>query len=1265
MRKVLLLLSILISFYTTCYNQIIKGTVLDQRTKSPIDNALVYFNGTSVGTYADKNGYFVLDISKNISMPLTISALGYNSITITDFSTGIPLLIQLIHQIFELKEVVITGKANPKARQSNLNLFKRTFLGTTPNAMNCEITNENDISLIFNSKEETLRAFSSKPIIINNKALGYKLFYYLNKFEFCKTNNQLILIGNYIFKEEPSPNKNRHQRFERRRETTYLGSRMHFFRALWENNLDLEGFIVKDSANVRLTYDNLVIQSDSLNISAPEKYLKYRGKLYITYGKKRVESSILMTKEYVYFDKIGFFDPSGIQWAGEMATQVIADLLPFEYSLPVEESTQLIQTSMQNTIKQDITITDQITGRSQLFGSIEEYVQSNQEPAYEKIFLHIDRTDYMQGDTIYFKAYLWYGPDQVSDTTSGILYIALINAEGKTRLTKRLLIQNGTTYGDFSLDSTITPGRYTLQAYTRWMLNPNTGNPFYQTITINPVNQNFQLECTPAIIKRNGNDSLKINFRFFEIDSSGNLKSTVSHQVNYSLRIGEKVLLNAHVQAVNTKDHSFKYSLADYSKNDTAALLDVFINDTRLNFKKQFRIPIIDNIDLQFFPEGGKLVIGLESNVAFKAIGADGLSRGVKGIIETGEGDPVTFFESVHKGMGTFILKPVAGKEYFARLLYENRNYMIPIPHAQEEGSVISVTYPPDGSDPFLTIKRTPSEVKTPKYIVGSSYGEIRFSALVKLTGDYSRFLIPVGILPEGVSRLTLLGNDFKPECERLIYVDKNQRFKIEIKPDSSSYGTRSKVTLLVKTTGMDGTPLQTDLSLTVVDKGQITKNSAKSGISVYKLLESEITGFIEDLDFYFRDDSCVNKKALDLLLLTQGYRTFLLKRVGGTEQVFLPETCFDFSGKLKLNAIFSAREKRYNYSQADLTLMYSYSGTSNFEQYKPDSLGCFAFRIPLMQGKSFALLQATNPRNRPLDAKILLDETVALPKIIPPVLSVNNVLPPSVEYIRQLQSAKKAEISKNPIYGSMLLNLPEVTITAKAKNWYRDFEHNPTQIVNLDSLDPSGNKYENVFDLLIREFGAQEFLFRRNHIKTAFLPCSCGMGPPFYLPIYIINGLVFINESEPLGVFYDRLNTLNYLPVKEIKRIIVIPPGDLSVYYYGRHDSPVLPSIVYIETYSDLTYRGDAKGVKTFLIDGMDAPRQFYSPRYEGSARNNNIYDGRVTLYWAPSIRTDSTGQAKIEFFTSDRKTVLEVIVNGIEIEGGNPGQAKFLIGK
>jgi hypothetical protein len=160
-----------------------------------------------------------------------------------------------------------------------------------------------------------------------------------------------------------------------------------------------------------------------------------------------------------------------------------------------------------------------------VIGSIKEYVELHNEFPSEKVFLHLDRFNYAQGDTIWFKAYSWYGFDQIPDTIRGILYVDLINAEGIVALRRKLLLQNGNSYGDFSLDSAIAPGLYSLRAYTKLMLDIKTYEPFYQTINISPIKQKFHFDCTPVILKQIGKDSLKIGFRFFEVDAAGNLNN--------------------------------------------------------------------------------------------------------------------------------------------------------------------------------------------------------------------------------------------------------------------------------------------------------------------------------------------------------------------------------------------------------------------------------------------------------------------------------------------------------------------------------------------------------------------------------------------------------------------------------------------------------------------------------------------------------------------------------------------------------------------
>jgi hypothetical protein len=325
MKKIILFL-LLINFCSFTYSQIIKGTILDKSNNSKISFATIYLNGTYVGTYSDQNGYFELDITKYSSMPITISALGYYSITLTDFSKDKPIVVYLTPKVFELDEVVVKSKSLSRERKEKLILFRNEFLGTTENGQNCEITNENDISFNYDSDKDTLKAFASKPLLINNKRLGYKITYYLDKFEYYKKPKSFFYQGNIIFNEDSTSDKTQKQSIDRRRRYAYLGSRMHFFRELWTNNLSKSGFKILNSFDEDLDYKNLVIQKDSLR-----KFLSYNEKIGIGYYSRTPSSYIVFHKNEVFFDKNGYFDSSGVAWEGQMAKLRIGDLLPYEY----------------------------------------------------------------------------------------------------------------------------------------------------------------------------------------------------------------------------------------------------------------------------------------------------------------------------------------------------------------------------------------------------------------------------------------------------------------------------------------------------------------------------------------------------------------------------------------------------------------------------------------------------------------------------------------------------------------------------------------------------------------------------------------------------------------------------------------------------------------------------------------------------------------------------------------------------------------------
>jgi hypothetical protein len=325
MKRIFLLI-LLIILFRDGYTQVVRGRVLDKSDNNKIDFASVYINGTSTGTNSDQNGNFELDITKNGSLPLTISALGYYTVTLSDFSSEKQIEVYLIPKTFELEEVVVSARATAKARKANMKNFRDQFLGSGYNGQNCVITNEDDIT--FKNSGDTLKAYASKPLLIVNNALGYKITYYLDKFEYCWKCKSFLYNGNAFFSEDMSKSLTSKNFFEKRRKNAYLGSRSHFFSSLWVNSLSSNGFVIKNSIEKIINYEDIVSVGAGL-----KKYLSGKSDLYIYYLSKSPSSCIRPLKDNIFFDLNGYFDGSGIELSGQMAKQRIGDLLPYDFKL--------------------------------------------------------------------------------------------------------------------------------------------------------------------------------------------------------------------------------------------------------------------------------------------------------------------------------------------------------------------------------------------------------------------------------------------------------------------------------------------------------------------------------------------------------------------------------------------------------------------------------------------------------------------------------------------------------------------------------------------------------------------------------------------------------------------------------------------------------------------------------------------------------------------------------------------------------------------
>lgn len=97
-------------------------------------------------------------------------------------------------------------------------------------------------------------------------------------------------------------------------------------------------------------------------------------------------------------------------------------------------------------------------------------VQGQVAYAPEKVFVHLDRTYFAAGETIWMKGYV-ESIAPVPDT-SRFLYVELLDGEsGETALRNKIRMSQDGFAGYLDLPENLEGGRYILRAYTRWQLN--------------------------------------------------------------------------------------------------------------------------------------------------------------------------------------------------------------------------------------------------------------------------------------------------------------------------------------------------------------------------------------------------------------------------------------------------------------------------------------------------------------------------------------------------------------------------------------------------------------------------------------------------------------------------------------------------------------------------------------------------------------------------------------------------------------------------
>ncbi|MDR1162058.1 MAG: TonB-dependent receptor plug domain-containing protein [Tannerellaceae bacterium] len=622
-------------------------------------------------------------------------------------------------------------------------------------------------------------------------------------------------------------------------------------------------------------------------------------------------------------------------------------------------------------------------------------------------------------------------------------------------------------------------------------------------------------------------------------------------------------------------------------------------------------------VQLHLFPEGGNLVEGLFSKVAFKVIDNRGKGVAVTGVILDEEENEVQHFQTVHNGMGYFLFKPQPGKRYTARLT--DHSLKVALPEAYPKGIVIDVRYREDKMRITLRHNVEVSAHSSPLYLTIHQHGQTFINTSIDLNNPVSIVDISNEKLPEGIFTLTVYDAQLTTYCERLAFVNYPKQTALRLTTDETSYGRRKKVSLQLETNMGESAPQTGSYSLAIVQSDRNGREGWKDFYTNY-FLQSELKGRIEEPASYLAKKDLSSLKKLDLLLITHGWRRYVWNDMmqSAYPNLHYPvEPGLSFSGSVKMG-------RRQKGEDVVVTAIFQQDSIREILSGHPMDNGLFSFTGYHFYDRAEVIVSATDTKLRVLD------------------VALNEPVVPHANYSYQNEHAHSSTDSLTiAIFGNMpeaaegidkkTYQLPDIQITARAIRQNPHQRHNST--FNMSTYDVKTDfSYTASQSFGDPNTGALAILAHIPAVRTLH---SMGKG---YLqsaeavePYYILDGVRVPKQ------------TIASTNANMISRVEVLTPAAAMLYGSGSHAGAVA---FYTKSWKELNSSIPTRTVIQPL-SGYNQPKEFYSPDY--SAASDYIDpDYRKTLLWIPDVRFDTNGKANIHFYTSDDTGAYTILCEG-----------------
>lgn len=835
------------------------------------------------------------------------------------------------------------------------------------------------------------------------------------------------------------------------------------------------------------------------------------------------------------------------------------------------------------------------------------YFQELGKTPQEKLYLHLDKSYYGAGETIWFKGYLLNAITHRDNSPSNYIYVELVD-KGDSVL-YRYKYKRDTVVGfrgAFPLPATLPAGDYYLRGYSSWMRNWDPDFFYYRNLKIGNSIAN---DILSEVIERpaaSENGTMKI--RFYQ---GGDVPYDET-KIIYTIRSGDKT-----VEGQGVTDDNGVLEIANRDFSGDRVRVDVRFDSESIAYETSFYLDNVpeDEYSVSFFPEGGDLLSGVFQQVAFKAQAVTGFSLPVSGVLLNSMGDTVTTFTTEHDGMGVFSFTPETGMSYTAETRSDRgivKRFALPEVCA---GMGLSMKYR-DGSI-FYQVQKSPSVEWTDSlYLVAHSRGDLRF--FVPLSQDKAAGKINADIIPDGISQFLLMSSTGVPISERLLFIRHPEAIHMQVETDRSTYARRDPVKMRISVADIGGNPMGGTFSMSVTDNRVVGLDSAVGHIVSSLLLTSDLKGYIENPNYYLEDpEDPLRQHRADLVMMTHGWRRFRIENM-------MQPLHFEGEHYLEVGQTVSG-EVQNGFGKGIEGATVTVYSPECFTMCTTDQNGRFmAEGIQFSDSVSQIIVQAQNTRGKSnviveVDEETFPESFNMAPysKVVPQAMS---------DYLSYVRDQYYIE------GGMQVYRLKEVVVSGKQEKQKDVYRSMADVTIDRENMPTYAMGYS-VFDY-VRTLNGITLRFKDGRSYLS------------------IRG----SDTEPLTLIdevpYTSNEALKQVHMRDVASVSLIKGAQAA--FFGTRGGGGVICVTRIDGTTQSILDLPAPGVVFANRLGYHFVKDFYAPTYETPEKKKaSVGDRRTTIYWDPAVQIDSTGVVQAEFYMPDDPGSCRITIEGVTQEG------------